>query len=80
MSQEKPEPTPPPDSKSHLKPLRMRGSIVKWSIAGTVLTLLGLLLLTGMSPTPWLFLLYPLLIAGLLLSLGALALHLLHRF
>jgi hypothetical protein len=51
-----------------------------WGTAGTLLALAGLFLLTGWSFSPWLFLLYPALIGLLLVSLGALGLHLLHRF
>ena len=65
---------------SHLKPVRLRGSVLAWAAVGILVSALGLLLITGLSGTPWLFLLYPLLIGVLLVSLGALALHLLHRF
>ena len=65
---------------SHLRKIRMRGRIAVWAILGVVFSTVGLLLLTGLAATPWLFLLYPALIGILLVSLGALALHLLHRF
>ena len=39
----------------------------------------GLFMATGLASSPWLFLLYPLLIGALLISLCALALRLLHR-
>jgi hypothetical protein len=60
-----------------LRRLSVQGNIVGWSVVGIVLCTVGLLLLTGLASSPWLFLLYPLLIGGLLVSLGALALHLL---
>lgn len=71
---------PSPEERKHLRPLRMRGSIAAWSLAGTVICAAGLFLLTGLAGSVWLFLLYPLLIGGLIVSLGTLALHLLHRF
>ena len=60
-----------------LKRLRVRGHVMAWSLTGVAVCTVGLLLLTGLAASPWLFLLYPLLIAGLLASLGVLALHLL---
>lgn len=72
------EPSAPPAS--HLRPVRLKGSVLAWACAGIVIGAVGLLLITGLSGTPWLFLLYPVLIGVLLVSLGALALHLLHRF
>ena len=63
----------------HLKPLRMRGNMVLWSGVGAAGCAVGLVLLTGLATSPWLFLLYPLLIGGQILSLVVLALSLLHR-
>jgi hypothetical protein len=64
---------------THLKPLRVRGSIGIWSVLGAVGCAVGLLALTGLASSPWLFLLYPLLIVGQIVSLGVLALTLLRR-
>jgi hypothetical protein len=50
------------------------------SLLGIGISALGLFLLTGFAGNVWLFLLYPPLIALLLVSLGALALHLLRRY
>ncbi|HZP84959.1 MAG TPA: hypothetical protein VFB21_25200 [Chthonomonadaceae bacterium] len=68
-----------PDAPRHLKPLRVRGNVLAWSVGGAVAAGGGLFLLTGLAWSPWLFLLYPLLIGLLLASLGVLALHLLRR-
>lgn len=76
----KSEPTHRPDTHTHLRIVNWKGSIMLWGTAGTLLALAGLFLLTGWSFSPWLFLLYPALIGLLLVSLGALGLHLLHRF
>ena len=57
--------------------LNVRGNVATWCLAGAVVSGIGLFLLTGLSPTPWLFLLYPLLIGALALSLAVLALQLL---
>jgi hypothetical protein len=77
--QQAPPPPQPEERASHLKRLRTRGSIVAWSVVGAALCAAGLLALTGMASSPWLFLLYPLLIGGVLISLSLLALQLLHR-
>ncbi len=69
----------PASPASRLKPLRVRGRVLAWAIAGVILAGAGLLLITGLAGTPWLFLLYPLLIGLLLVSLSAIALHLLHK-
>ena len=69
------EPEPP-----HLIPLKLRGNVVLRSLVGIGIAALGLFLLTGFSPSVWLFLLYPPLILLLLFSLGTLALHLLRRY
>jgi hypothetical protein len=65
--------------KPPLVPLRVRGNAGVWSVLVAAVCGLGLFLLTGLSPTPWLFLLYPLFIGGLLLSLAVLALALMRR-
>ena len=62
-----------------LRPVRFRPSTVRWGLAGILLSGGGLLLLTMLARSPWLFLLYPILIGTLLLSLGVLALALLYR-
>ena len=64
---------------TRLKPLRVRGSIGIWSAIGVIGCAVGLLALTGLASSPWLFLLYPLLIVGQIVSLGVLALTLLRR-
>jgi hypothetical protein len=79
MTPETPEPeqpTPP----THLKTLRPHNTILTWSLAGIAFSSLGLFVITGWSPSVWLFLLYPLLIAILVCSLSLLVLHLLRRF
>jgi fatty acid desaturase len=76
------EPEPPetkPHANAHLRPLRVRGGIVRWSVTVAVVSGICLFLITGLAASPWVFLLYPLLIGALLLALCALALHLLHR-
>jgi hypothetical protein len=65
--------------KPPLVPLHVRGNVAVWSVLIAAVCGLCLFLLTGLAPTPWLFLLYPLLIGGLVLSLAVLALHLLRR-
>jgi hypothetical protein len=69
----------PSERGSHLKRVRLRGSALAWAVPGAGVSALGLLLVTGLSNTPWLFLLYPLLIGALLVSLGMIVLHLLQR-
>ncbi len=64
---------------THLTPVRFRGNVVVWGIIGAVGCAVGMLLLTGLASSPWLFLLYPLLIGGEIFSLGVLALALLRR-
>lgn len=68
-----------PERGSHLKRVRLRGSALAWAIPSAGISGLSLLLVTGLSNTPWLFLLYPLLIGALLVSLGMIVLHLLQR-
>jgi len=63
--------------KPPLTRLRLRGHGAKWCVAIAAGSGVGLFLLTGLSPTPWFFLLYPLLLGGLVISLGILALYLL---
>lgn len=72
--EEKPEPFA-----GHLVPLRVRGNMVVWSLVTTAISGIGLFLLTGLAWSPWLFLLYPILIGALVFSLGALSLHLIRR-
>jgi len=72
--------TPPPPPPSHLRPLKLGGAVTRWALTGIGVGTLGLFLLTGLAGSPWLFLLYPALIGVVLVSAGALALHLLHRF
>ena len=69
-----------PPEPSRLIPLKPRRYVVWKSLGGIGLALLGLFLLTGFSPSVWLFLLYPPLILILLFSLATLALHLLRRY
>jgi hypothetical protein len=64
---------------TRLKSLRLRGGILVWGFVGTAVCATGLILLTGLAESPWLFLLYPLLIGGLIASLGVLTLNLLRR-
>lgn len=72
---ERPEEAPP----SRLKPLKFGFNIARWSPLIAIASVIGLFLLTGLASSPWLFLLYPILIGALLFSLASLALHLLHR-
>lgn len=65
---------------SRLKPLRITSHILAYAVAGIILGSIGLLLITIFPASPWLFLLYPVLIALVLASLSAIVLHLLHRF
>lgn len=67
------------DRSSHLVRIPSPPHLVGWSIAGALGSSVGLFLLTGLATSPWQFLLYPLLIGVLLLSLGTLALHFLQR-
>ena len=75
-----PDPRPPTSSQDRLRPLSLRGNVLVRGLIGASVSFLGLILLTGMTPSPWLFLLYPLLIGGLLFSLALIGLHLLRRF
>ncbi|HLK56148.1 MAG TPA: hypothetical protein VKU00_06275 [Chthonomonadaceae bacterium] len=79
MTPEERKPEASPERGSRLRPLRIGPGVIRWAGLGVVLSALGLLLLTLLARSPWLFLLYPLLIGTLLLSLGALALALLNR-
>lgn len=65
--------------KSHLRKIRFRGRLVLPAIGGILIGSVGLFLVTGLANSPWLFLLYPLLIGLIGLSLLVLALQLLHR-
>ncbi len=67
-------------SKSTLKKVTVKGNIILWCVTGIVFSTLGILLTTGLSTTVWLFLLYPIFISVLLLSLGGLALQLIRYF
>ena len=78
MTPEDKQPDTPENFRS-LRSLRLGPGLVRWAGAGIVVSGAGLLLLTLLAQSPWLFLLYPLLIGILLLSLVALALSLLHR-
>jgi len=78
------KPTAPPPEENisppqRLKTLRLKGSVFAWAAVGVVVSIFGLLLLTGLSSSPWLFLLYLVFIPLLLVSLSTLALHLLHH-
>jgi fatty acid desaturase len=64
----------------HLTTLRPRGNPLLLYLCGAAFSGLGLFLLTLFSGSVWLFLLYPLLIATLVLSIGLIALHLLRLF
>ena len=77
---ERDEPNRPASHSSHLKPLRIGGNILAYAVMGAVVAGEGLFLLTTLSVSPWLFLLYPVLIGVLLVSLSVIVLHLLHRF
>ena len=64
----------------HLTPLRPRSNPLFLYLGGAAFSGLGLFLLTLFSGSVWLFLLYPIFIATLVLSLGLMALHLLRLF
>lgn len=66
--------------KGHLRPVKMRSGVVRGCLATAIASAAGLALITGWSPSVWLFLLYPVLIGALLISLGVLGLNLLNRF
>jgi F0F1-type ATP synthase assembly protein I len=67
------------ERRSHLRKIRFRGQLLWMAIGGVLIGSLGLFLVTGLASSPWLFLLYPLLIGLLGVSLLVLALQLLHR-
>ncbi len=70
---------PGTERRSHLRKVRFRGPVVWLCLAGILIGGIGLFLVTGLSGSPWLFLLYPILIALLGGSLLVLALQFLHR-
>lgn len=74
-----PEEDPSSGRRSHLRKIRFRGRLVWLSLAGVVCGSFGLFAVTGLAGSPWLFLLYPLLIGLVGFSLLTLALQLLHR-
>ena len=74
-----PEQEPGTERRSHLRKIRFRGRMLWFSLAGLVIGSVGLFLVTGLANSPWLFLLYPLLIGLIGVSLLVLALQLLHR-
>ncbi len=73
------EQEPGTERRSHLRKIRFRGRLLGPAIGGVLIGSLGLFLVTGLSGSPWLFLLYPLLIGLVGVSLLVLALQLLHR-
>ena len=75
----KPHEEPETSRRSHLRKIRFRGRLVAIAIVGLLLGSVGLFLVTGLADSPWLFLLYPLLIGLIGFSLLILALQLLHR-
>ena len=74
-----PEDDPSNGRRSHLRKIRLRGRLVWPAVAGLVGGSFGLFAVTGLAGSPWLFLLYPLLIGLVGFSLLILALQLLHR-
>jgi hypothetical protein len=68
-----------PDQNSPLRKIKFRGRLIGFGIGGVLIGLLGLFLVTGLAGSPWLFLLYPLLIGLTFVSLLVVALQLLHR-
>ncbi len=68
------------ERRSHLRKVRFRGKLLWLSLGGALIGGVGLFVVTGLANSPWLFLLYPLLIGLLLISLLVLALQLLQRF
>ena len=67
------------DRRSHLRKVRFRGRLVGPAVLGVLVGGAGLFLVTGLAGSPWLFLLYPLLIGLIGISALVLALQLLHR-
>ena len=67
-------------TKSHLKKIRLSGNVTIWYLIGVIFSVLGIFVTTSLSTTIWMFLLYPLFIGILLLSLNGLALQLMKRF
>ncbi|HZT42048.1 MAG TPA: hypothetical protein VFA07_07650 [Chthonomonadaceae bacterium] len=59
--------------------VKPRGPVVVLSLGAALLSAIGLVLVTGLATSAWLFVIYPVLIGTLVASLGILALHLLHR-
>ncbi|HLV79427.1 MAG TPA: hypothetical protein VKT32_04065 [Chthonomonadaceae bacterium] len=59
--------------------LKLRGRALLLSLGAALLSAIGLVLVTGLATSAWLFLIYPVLITTLLASLGFLALQLLRR-
>ena len=74
-----PDEDPGTAGRSHLRKIRFRGRLLGMAIAGVLVGGVGLFLVTGLADSPWLFLLYPLLIGLIGFSLLVLALQLLHR-
>ncbi len=66
--------------RSSMKTVRLKGNITIWCISGVGISLLGLLLTSGLSTSIWMFLLLPVFIVTLLISLGGLALQLIRYF
>lgn len=73
------EQEPGAERRSHLRKIRFRGRLLWFALGGLVVGGVGLCLVTGLAGSPWLFLLYPLLIGMIGLSLLVFALQLLHR-
>lgn len=65
--------------RSHLHKIRFRGRLLWAAVGGVAVGSVGLFLVTGLAASPWLFLLYPLLIGLVGVSLLVLALQLLRR-
>lgn len=68
-----------PNRSSPLRKIKFRGRLLGFGIGGILIGALGLFLVTGLAGSPWLFLLYPLLIGLTFVSLLVVALQLLHR-
>ena len=73
------EQEPGTERRSHLRKIRFRGRLLWMALAGVLVGSVGLFLVTGLADSPWLFLLYPLLIGLIGVALLVLAIQFLHR-
>jgi hypothetical protein len=70
---------PQKDRRPQMLVVKPRGPVVLLSLCVALFSIAGLILVTGLATSAWVFLVYPVLIGALVTSLGILTLHLLHR-